>query len=68
MEKKIKECIIEKARFRNVIYVVYDDCSSETIGSYFPDELYYSEDEFIGLTRRQASDLMDQKDKNYLRR
>lgn len=69
MEKRIVECTIKAGRFMNIISVVYDDGSvDDGIGSYYPDELYYCESEFIGLTRKQASDLMDQRDKEYLRR
>lgn len=67
MEKKIVRCLIEKERFENIVSVVYDDHTDEVIGSYYPDELSYSVDEFIGLTRKQAIDLMTVKDITYLR-
>ena len=68
VDKKIKHCEIRKGRFMNIISVVYDDGSvDDGIGSYYPDELYFDEREFIGLTRKQASDLMDERDKAYLR-
>lgn len=69
MEKKIKHCTIAKGRFMNIISVTYDDGTiDEGIGSYYPDELCYTESEFVGLTRKQASDLMNQRDMEYLRR
>lgn len=68
MKKKIKQCEIKKVEFKNVILVIYDDGSTDIIGSYYPDELYFSENEFINLTRQQAVDLMTEKDITYLRR
>lgn len=69
MEKKIKHCKIKECGFKNIISVVYDDGSvDDRLGAYYPDELYYSESDFIGLTRKEASDFMDQRDKAYLRR
>jgi hypothetical protein len=68
MDKRIKYCKIKECGFQNVISVVYDDGSvDDRIGAYYPDEVRYSEDEFIGLTKRQASDLIDRRDKIYLR-
>ena len=69
MEKKIKQCFIKKEGFKNIISVVYDDGpTDDKIGTYYPDELYYNENDFIGLTRQQAIDLMTQKDIAYLRK
>lgn len=68
MEKKIKQCSIKEDGYKNIISVIYDDESTDDkIGSYYPDELYYNENEFIGLTKEQAIDLMRKKDIAYLR-
>lgn len=69
MGKTIAICNITKGRFMNIISVEYSDGSvDDCIGSYYPDELYFSESEFIGLTREEASELMRRKDVAYLRR
>lgn len=69
MEKKIKHCKIDRGMWRNDVFVSYDDSGNyEKIGSYYPDELSFHEDEFIGLTSKQADDLMHQRDVAYLRR
>ena len=68
-KKKIVKCEIKRGRFMNIISVVYDDGSEKDgIGSYYPDELSFSEEEFIGLTEDQANKLMYERDKAYLRR
>lgn len=67
MEKKIVSCNIEEGRFRNTITAVFDDGSEDVIGGYYPDELHYTENEFVGLTAKQADDLMHQRDTTYLR-
>lgn len=67
MERKIQHCMIRKGRYMNIISVIYEDGSvDDGIGSYYPDEVHYCEDEFVGLTRKQASDLMTQRDREYL--
>lgn len=69
MEKRIKTCEIKEERFKNIVSVVYDDGSvDDRIGSYYPDELSFTPDEFVGLTEKEASDLMSERDKAYLRR
>ena len=68
MEKKIIECSIKEDGYKNIISVVYDDKTmDDKIGAYYPDELHYSENEFIGLTKEQAVDLIRKKDIAYLR-
>lgn len=67
-EKKIVECIISEGRFRNTISIKCDDGSViKRLYSYYPDELHFSESEFIGLTVEQACDLIKGKDVAYLR-
>lgn len=66
-EAKIVKCTIEEGRYTNFIWAEYDNTLIECIGTYYADELYFSEDEFVGLTKREAKDLMHQKDVAYLR-
>lgn len=49
------------------VAVTYDDGKEETLFSFYPDELSFSEREFIGLTRDQAMSLRHRKDVAYLR-
>ena len=67
MEKKIISCEITELRFKNEIDVMYDDGSVEALTCYYPDELSFDEREFIGLTEREASELIRNRDKAYLR-
>jgi hypothetical protein len=67
--KKIVDCIIvEGTKYGNMICVRYEETDGwHALGCYYPDELYYGENEVIGLTKREAKDLMHQKDVAYLR-
>lgn len=68
MKKKIKQCTINEGEYKNTISVIYDDGSTdERFSSYYPDELYFEESEFVGLTEEQARDLIFRKDVEYLR-
>ena len=49
------------------VAVTYTDGAQETLFTFYPDELSFSEREFIGLTRDQAMSLRHRKDVNYLR-
>ncbi len=49
------------------VAVTYNDGTEETLFSFYPDELSFSEREFIGLTRDQAFSLRHRKDVSYLR-
>lgn len=44
----------------------FDDGSKKTIFEFYPDELSFIEDEFIGLTEEQARKLKVEKDIKYL--
>lgn len=68
MEKRIKQCLIRKEGFKNYITALYNDDTTDAIGSYYPDELHFTENEFVGLTSQQAINLITQKDIAYLRR
>ena len=48
------------------VQVVYDNGKKETLFSYYPDEISFSESEFIGLTRAEAFKLYHKKDVAYL--
>ena len=48
------------------VAVTFDDGKEETLFSFYPDELSFSEREFIGLTRDQAMNLRHRKDVAYL--
>ena len=49
------------------VAVTYNDGKEETLFTFYPDELSFSESEFIGLTRVQAMSLRHRKDVAYLR-
>jgi len=49
------------------VKVTYEDGETETLFSFYPDELSFSESEFVGLYRSQAFDLRHNKDVAYLR-
>jgi len=48
------------------VIVQFDDGSKKTIFEFYPDELSFIEDEFIGLTEEQARKLKVEKDIKYL--
>ena len=48
------------------VAVTYDDGTEETLFTFYPDELSFSEREFIGLTLDQAMQLRHRKDVAYL--
>ena len=63
MEKKIIFCRIYRANVQNIILVVLDDSSvHDGIGSYYPNIVHFTEDEFIGLTLKEASEFMNKRD------
>ena len=69
---KIKKAIISKmpeSFFDPMpsVSVVYEDDTSEELFEYFPDEISFTPEEFIGLTAREALDLKMKKDREYLR-
>ena len=49
------------------VRVEYEDGSSEELFDYYPDELSFTESEFVGLTKEQAMRLRHDKDVSYLR-
>jgi len=49
------------------VRVTYDNATHEDLFTYYPDEISFTEEEFIGLTRDQAFALRHKKDVDYLR-
>lgn len=66
VNNKIVRCEIAEGRFVNRILVYYDNGSSNYIGTYYPDELNFSQKDFIGLTEKEAHDLIAETYKKYL--
>ncbi len=48
------------------VKATFDNGETKKLFEFYPDELSFSESEFIGLTERQAVDLKQQKDKQFL--
>ena len=49
------------------VYVIYEDDGPELyLFDFYPDEISFSPDEFIGLTKKDAINLKFKKDKKYL--
>ncbi len=49
------------------VVVTYEDDSSESLFSYYPDELRFTAEEFVGLNRTEALQLRHDRDVRYLR-
>lgn len=49
------------------VTVTYDDDTTEELFTFYPDELHFTADEFVGLTREQALALRSERDRAYLR-
>jgi hypothetical protein len=49
------------------VNVTFDDGESKTLFTFYPDELSFTEREFIGLTEREAMQLWLDRDQAYLR-
>jgi hypothetical protein len=49
------------------ITATFEDGSTKELFEFYPDEISFREDEFVGLTEIQARDLKRQKDTAYLR-
>jgi hypothetical protein len=49
------------------VHVTYEDGTTEDLLSFYRDELTFSPNEFIGLTRTEALDLWRRRDTAYLR-
>lgn len=49
------------------VIATFEDGSTKTLFSFFPDEVTFVSREFIGLTEEEAYDLFQQRDRAYLR-
>ncbi len=49
------------------VVATFEDGSTKTLFSFFPDEVTFLECEFTGLTEEEAHDLFQRKDTAYLR-
>lgn len=45
----------------------FEDGSTKTLFSFYPDEISFKESEFTGLTEEDAHTLFQRKDRSYLR-
>ena len=62
MDKIILAAKIHIGDHQNKVEVMYDDDTSEFIYSYYNDMIILSENEFVGLTRKAALNLVLEKD------
>ena len=49
------------------VIATFEDGSTKTLFSFYPDEVSFCTREFIGLTEEEACDLFQRKDRAYLR-
>lgn len=49
------------------VFVTLEDNQEQLLFEFYPDEISFTEQEFIGLTLEQAKGLKFKKDNNYLR-
>jgi hypothetical protein len=49
------------------VLVTFEDGSTKSLFSFYPDEISFQESDFIGLTEEQAQDLRHRKDVSFLR-
>lgn len=49
------------------VYVTLEDGIEQPLYEYYPDEISFSPDEFVGLTVKEAITLKFEKDKYYLK-
>ena len=54
-------------KYQNTVVAKFEDGSEEEVLTYYPDELTFSPDEFIGLDKAGVNVLFCRKDKEYLR-
>ena len=57
---------LSKMKYKNDVKATFDDGNVEIVFDYYPDELSFSPDEFIGLTKLEACMLFRKKDIEYL--
>lgn len=66
-KKTIAFVEIVRHRWHNEVVATYVDDSVEVLFEYYPDEISFSEHEFVGLTSDEAHELFIKKDTAYLR-
>ncbi|MEO8613767.1 MAG: hypothetical protein ABI600_01390 [Luteolibacter sp.] len=49
------------------VVATFEDGSTKTLFAFYPDEVLFTQSEFIGLTEEDAHSLFQQKDTAYLR-
>ena len=49
------------------VIATFEDGSTKTLFSFYPDEISFEESEFAGLTEEDAYTLFQRKDRSYLR-
>lgn len=63
---KIVSAEIKKNKWVMDVIATFEDGTVKTIFNYYPDEISFREDEFVGLTEYQACELFHKKDISYL--
>lgn len=53
-KKIVKYCINSKGRFKNEVFVTYEDGTREVIFGYDPNRFDYAHEELLGLTKLDA--------------
>lgn len=54
--RRIRSCFIdERGKFKNEIFVIYEDGSRETLFSYNPTKMDFNFKDFIGMTKIEAA-------------
>ena len=64
-ERKIQSARITNTEWIPKVYVTYEDGYEEPIFEYYSDEIEFSPNEFVGLTKEQANELRDKKQTTY---
>ena len=67
MSKIISAKILHRELKSSVVMVILDTGESKILFDYFPDEISFIEEEFIGKTSDEALDMFVKKDTEYLR-
>ena len=49
------------------VIATFEDGSTKTLFSFYPDEISFKESDFTGLTEEEAHTLFQRKDRSYLR-
>lgn len=57
----------DKRRYQAAVEADFDDGQHVVVLTYYDDELFFTADEFVGLTQREVRELFMEKDMAYLR-